>query len=281
MKKFFISAAIIAMAFAASAQRTEGGKNLVINGSFDDPGLVQAVPGEWNYDPMNTCRNIEVLPGWEVSTGGVWNGGIEVMDDPVADLGDGDTRPDDDYQWLRFFTDCDNSWTSVTATQHVTGLEVGKTYTLNFVICGDGAKANGDGSWDQDPSWHVAVAEVDVNNEGKEQLGKEIMLKDFTDVEADWTRRSYEFKAPATDVMLQFYFSCCYYDPAPKHTQGWMGIDCVDLYDPNGTPAGVADVVVEENAPVEYFNLQGIRVANPENGVFIRRQGDKAVKVAL
>lgn len=33
------------------------------------------------------------------------------------------------------------------------------------------------------------------------------------------------------------------------------------------------------NAPVEYFNLQGIRVANPENGVFIRRQGTQVTKV--
>lgn len=44
--------------------------------------------------------------------------------------------------------------------------------------------------------------------------------------------------------------------------------------------AGIDNVVVEDtNAPVEYFNLQGIRVANPENGIFIRRQGNNATKV--
>lgn len=32
------------------------------------------------------------------------------------------------------------------------------------------------------------------------------------------------------------------------------------------------------NAPVEYYNLQGVRVANPQGGVFIRRQGDKVSK---
>jgi len=37
----------------------------------------------------------------------------------------------------------------------------------------------------------------------------------------------------------------------------------------------------DENAPVEYFNLQGIRVANPENGLYIRRQGNKVEKVIL
>ena len=35
------------------------------------------------------------------------------------------------------------------------------------------------------------------------------------------------------------------------------------------------------NAPVEYFNLQGVRVSNPENGLFIRRQGNKVEKVIV
>lgn len=33
------------------------------------------------------------------------------------------------------------------------------------------------------------------------------------------------------------------------------------------------------NAPVEYFNLQGISIENPSNGVYIRRQGSKVAKV--
>ncbi|MCH5325591.1 MAG: hypothetical protein J1E29_00115 [Duncaniella sp.] len=35
----------------------------------------------------------------------------------------------------------------------------------------------------------------------------------------------------------------------------------------------------DSDAPVEYFNLQGIRVANPEGGIFIRRQGNTVTKV--
>lgn len=38
--------------------------------------------------------------------------------------------------------------------------------------------------------------------------------------------------------------------------------------------------VDDQNAPVVYYNLQGVRVENPANGVFIRVQGNKAVKVA-
>lgn len=39
------------------------------------------------------------------------------------------------------------------------------------------------------------------------------------------------------------------------------------------------EINADENAPVEYFNLQGIRVANPDNGVFIRRHGNTVTKV--
>lgn len=39
--------------------------------------------------------------------------------------------------------------------------------------------------------------------------------------------------------------------------------------------------VADENAPVEYFNLQGVRVTNPENGLFIRRQGNTVSKVTV
>lgn len=48
-----------------------------------------------------------------------------------------------------------------------------------------------------------------------------------------------------------------------------------------GDTTGIDGIVAEENAPVEYYNLQGIRVENPANGIFIRRQGNKTTKVAL
>lgn len=46
--------------------------------------------------------------------------------------------------------------------------------------------------------------------------------------------------------------------------------------------AGVEGVVAEEAAAeVEWFNLQGVRVENPENGLYIRRQGNKVEKVVI
>ncbi len=46
--------------------------------------------------------------------------------------------------------------------------------------------------------------------------------------------------------------------------------------------AGVNNVTIEDtNAPVEYFNLNGIRVNRPANGVFIMRQGNKVSKIIV
>ncbi|MBO4942135.1 MAG: hypothetical protein J6C95_01755 [Muribaculaceae bacterium] len=44
---------------------------------------------------------------------------------------------------------------------------------------------------------------------------------------------------------------------------------------------GIDNIEAADNAPVEYFNLQGVRVANPENGLYIRRQGNKVTKVIV
>ena len=46
-------------------------------------------------------------------------------------------------------------------------------------------------------------------------------------------------------------------------------------------PTGVEENFVDENAPVEFFNLEGIKVAQPENGVFIKKQGAKATKQVM
>ena len=48
-----------------------------------------------------------------------------------------------------------------------------------------------------------------------------------------------------------------------------------DPFNASVSSVGVSD----ENAPVEFFNLQGVRVSNPENGLYIRRQGKNVQKI--
>ncbi len=45
--------------------------------------------------------------------------------------------------------------------------------------------------------------------------------------------------------------------------------------------SGIEDVEVTENIPAVYFNLQGVEVENPQNGMFIKRQGKKVSKVVI
>ncbi len=45
--------------------------------------------------------------------------------------------------------------------------------------------------------------------------------------------------------------------------------------------AAVEAIAIDENAPVEYYNMQGIRVANPTNGLYIKRQGKTSTKVMV
>lgn len=51
---------------------------------------------------------------------------------------------------------------------------------------------------------------------------------------------------------------------------------------PHVSEAGVEGVTVEDNAPSEYFNLQGLRVAQPENGkLYIVRKGQTTSKILV
>ncbi len=51
----------------------------------------------------------------------------------------------------------------------------------------------------------------------------------------------------------------------------------------NTVNVGINKVAVDNdaNAPVEYYNLQGVKVVNPSNGVFIKVQGNKTEKVYI
>lgn len=54
---------------------------------------------------------------------------------------------------------------------------------------------------------------------------------------------------------------------------------------PNGTadttPTGVDEVAGDTDAPVEYYNLQGVRVYTPSHGIYIRRTGTIVEKIAI
>ena len=46
-------------------------------------------------------------------------------------------------------------------------------------------------------------------------------------------------------------------------------------------PTGIEAIEAEDAAPAVYYNLQGVRVENPANGLYIRVNGKKAEKVFI
>ncbi len=58
----------------------------------------------------------------------------------------------------------------------------------------------------------------------------------------------------------------------------WDGVPILCTFTSNEVD-GVENIIVAPQGEAEYYNLQGVKVANPENGVFIRVQGGKVTKV--
>lgn len=48
-----------------------------------------------------------------------------------------------------------------------------------------------------------------------------------------------------------------------------------------GDQTGIAAVEAADNAAAVYYNLNGVRVANPQNGLFIKKQGNVVTKVIV
>ena len=61
------------------------------------------------------------------------------------------------------------------------------------------------------------------------------------------------------------------------NARGGFGAEVVT----NHVTSGIDEIDIDmENAPVEYFNLQGMRIHNPQNGqIVICRQGSKSLKI--
>lgn len=56
---------------------------------------------------------------------------------------------------------------------------------------------------------------------------------------------------------------------------------CRNVYSDYAEYSSVESIIADDNAPVEYFNLQGMRVENPTSGIYIRRQGSDVKKVLV
>jgi len=73
-----------------------------------------------------------------------------------------------------------------------------------------------------------------------------------------------------------------YYDPERIFTAS-IDVDLDNMTAVAPQPAGIDNVTVDSDRdmPVEYYNLQGIKVENPGNGLYLKRQGNRSTKVYI
>jgi len=90
---------------------------------------------------------------------------------------------------------------------------------------------------------------------------------------------------PADAIVLSFPI---YYEAQGNPLQRWTNDDLAlpTVITIPGRANGINDIKVDGSAaaidgPVEYYNLQGVRVENPASGLYIKRQGNKATKVFI
>lgn len=72
-----------------------------------------------------------------------------------------------------------------------------------------------------------------------------------------------------------------YMKNSPLYVHGIRVLQYTDNGNPFTPGSGVAGIEADENAPVEFFNMQGVKVSGDEPGLYIRRQGSKATKVVV
>lgn len=71
-------------------------------------------------------------------------------------------------------------------------------------------------------------------------------------------------------------------DVTPEHGHIYKGLGNGKFQDNGVYISGVGSVETSpEEAPVEYYNLQGVRVVNPTPGIYIQRQGNKVRKIRV
>lgn len=107
-----------------------------------------------------------------------------------------------------------------------------------------------------------------ISNAEKEEI---ILYCEQNDMETSWlNQRTNEISVNNALISLSLN----------TDNLAWTGIPMSgSIVLPGNYMDGVDSILGEENAPVQYYNLQGVRVANPEKGqIVIVRKGDKAVK---
>ncbi|MCM1066039.1 MAG: hypothetical protein NC418_00510 [Muribaculaceae bacterium] len=177
------------------------------------------------------------------------------------------------------FLDNSNLRISTMYTDAATGSYIETYEVIYFEEEPSDEDINGDGEIDDNDVTLTPVTEYEINEVTIDSHGN-VVLEKFTQYvngELDYCGGVvYEYTYNADGAATEFVSSSFEDDVENKFPE--MRIEWSDFT----TAAGIDGIIADESdAPVEYYNLQGLRVANPADGIFIRRQGSKVSKVRM
>ena len=126
---------------------------------------------------------------------------------------------------------------------------------------------------------HVRVENRDENNKPIAAAGQSMMARAAS--ENPWTNKVADANVEYTIPVPVEPVHHIYVEAKSVNGTFHSEVDKFTL-DQSGTTTGITAVETEDtDAPVEYYNMQGVRVMNPAQGLYIRRQGNRVEKVAL
>lgn len=145
---------------------------------------------------------------------------------------------------------------------------------------------NGEG-WPAQPEWEFTKVEGNVYSfECKGETAIEPGVG-FKIADADWDKINYGANGVVTFGEVLYWN---YNDQDSTVAETFEGTIVITLPEEEkaelevefkqGVFSGVEAIEVAEGE-AQYFNLQGVRVANPENGLYIVRQGSKVTKQVI
>ncbi len=291
MKKFYAFAAAALFAVAANAQ------NLYICGAGEGLAWEPGSPAEMTLVDGNYVFESAGLTQFKISTTmGSWdefNAGALTCNYPEDQAGvtvalePGDrnisTPWKGDYK-ITVSGDMQNI-TLTTSTPKPEGVQYPELYFRG-----------GMNGWGSDDAWKFEPVTLTIQKFVCDDAQQITAGEEFKVADADWNKYNYG-SAEDPNIMLETEMELTYNGSNLKVEENFNGIAWINLDidgmtylilsndktfvpDWEGLDSAVNVIEVSNEAPV-YFNLQGVRVANPANGIYVKVVNGKAVKAVI
>lgn len=277
MKKILLSAAALAAcAFMSNAQ---DGAPLYITGDFAASNWDAAAPAEFTYADGQYTYSIEEVSMFKISsTSGDWDtfnaGCLQLAENPT-DVGTFALVAGDQNivmpwkgQWTLTVAGDLSTITIATTTAKPEG-------PTAIYLRGD---MNG---WGVEEAWQFESADGNTYTLNNVAIGAGV---GFKVADADWSKVNYGSAVPllideptvldynGANIVIDYEGE----DIASVDLTFVLDTHTLTITESNGS--GINDITINM-APAVYYNLQGVRVDNPNAGVYIVKQGNKVSKV--